>query len=91
MGGVDVCMYVGVDLLWRLSRNYHTWGLGVRYTIGRVNLVNWALVSCGGVLGSYFGGDGDVCRYVGVDVSLGQVMAARRSLRMIFAIISQAL
>ena len=32
-------------------------------------------------------GGGDGCRYVGFDVILGQVMAARRSLRRIFMLI----
>ena len=32
-------------------------------------------------------GGGDGCRYVGDDVSLGRVMAARRSLRRIFTVI----
>ena len=30
---------------------------------------------------------GDVCMYVGVDVGLGQVMAAQRSLRRLFMLI----
>ena len=29
---------------------------------------------------------GDVCMYVGVDVGLGQVMAAQRSLRILFSL-----
>ena len=32
-------------------------------------------------------GDGDECRYVGVDVNLGRVMVEQRSLRRIFTLI----
>ena len=36
-------------------------------------------------------GGGDGCRYVGFDVSLGQVMAATRSLKRLFTLILVAL
>ena len=36
---------------------------------------------------AYFVGDGNGCRYVGVDVSLVQMMAARRSLRIFSTLI----
>ena len=62
-------------------------GYRVRYCVGRVNLDNGTLVSCGGVLYSWCVGGGGECSFVGIDVSLVEVMAARRSLRRIFSLI----
>ena len=45
------------------------------------------MVACGGGLETYCVGDGDKCRYVGVDVNLGRVMVEQRSLRRIFTLI----
>ena len=45
------------------------------------------MFSCGGGLEAYFLCYGDECRYVGVDVTLGRMMAARRSLRRLFTLI----
>ena len=87
MGDGDGCRYVGVDLSWRRIWNCRAWGLGVRYHVGRVNLDNRILVYCGSRLDSYCVGGGDGFRYVGVDVSLGQVMAEQRSLRRLFMLI----
>ena len=87
MGDGDGCRSVGVDLSWHRSRNCCAWGLGARYRVGRIILDNRTLVSCGGGLNSYCVGGGDGFRYVGVDVSLDQVMAEQRSLRRLFTLI----
>ena len=82
----DGCRYVGVDLLWHQSQNCCTWGLGLRYRVGRAELENGTLASCGSGLEAQCVGGGDVCRYVGVDVGLVK-MASLRSLRRIFMLI----
>ena len=87
MVGGDENRYVGVDLLWCWSRNCHVLGIGAQCQSGCVNLVNWTLVSCGVGLESYRVGGGDGFRYVGVDVSLDQVMAEQRSLGRLFTLI----
>ena len=74
-------------LSWRWSQNCCAWGLGTWYRIFRVDLVNRILVYCGRVLLYFFVGDGDGCRYVGVGISLGRVIAARRSSMRLFTLI----
>ena len=87
MCGGYVYKYGVVGLPCHWSRNCHAWVLGTRYRVCRVDLENRTLVYFGGGLESYCLGSGDGCRYVGVDVSLGRVMAAQRSLRRLFTLI----
>ena len=53
-------------------------GYRVGYCVGRVDLENRTLVSCGGGLEAECVGGGNGCRCFDVDVGLGQVMEARR-------------
>ena len=53
-------------------------GYRVGYCVGRVDLENRTLVSCGGGLEAECVGGVDGCKYVGVDVGLVWVMEARR-------------
>ena len=74
-------------LFWRRSQNGRAWGIRMRYHVGRFILEYRTLFSCGSGLGAYCVGDGDGCRYVGVDINLGWVMEAWRSLMRLFIII----